>query len=232
MPWPNATFDPIAEVEWFREHGDRALWYQSALCTCGTAIGAPGDVARSLAACQACGGLGRVYPSAPVLIRGIVTAIEQTREVMELGMAIAGNLVWSADPYGPGPIAPYDLLILQLPDGRQFPFEGQVIVRGSGPSDALWYVAEGLTSVTVSDPTTGTVTDYTQYASVSGRTITFSGGGPAAGSQYSVRYLPRYEWVAFAPPMVRVEHGQSLGQRVLLRKRHEVVLFAPPLLEA
>lgn len=226
MPWPNSTLNAFADQQFFLQHGDTAYWYQAQLCSCGTNPGAPSDVARAVTTCKVCGGLGRFYPGTPVFIRGIISNAMQDREILAAGMAVSSeDLVWSADPYSQGPISPYDLIIF-TGDPHTWPFEGQVVKRGNGTTDSTWYTASELVSVTVSDPTTGNVTDYTESGvTLSGKTVDWSNAttSPAANTAYSVKYRAQYEWVAFAPPLVRFEHSQSLGQKVLLRKRHIVV---------
>lgn len=223
MPWPNNTIMPEADKAFFSEQGDRAYWYSGSLCSCGTNPGSPSDRARSVTTCKACGGLGVVYPLPPVYIRGIVSHAMQDRTLLETGMSIsADDLVWSSDPWGEGPISPYDLLVL-VGDPHTWPFEGQVLTRGFGSADALWYTAGALVSVTSSDPSTGIITAYTG-ATISGKNVDWSASAnpPAAGAQYSVTYRAQYEWVCFLPPMVRYENTQSLGQKAVLRKRHIV----------
>lgn len=226
MPWPNSTLNTFADQQFFLEHADTAYWYQAQLCSCGTNPGAPSDVARAYTTCKVCGGLGRFYPGSPTFIRGIISNAMQDREILAAGMAVSSDdLVWSADPWSQGPISPYDLLVLSG-DPHTWPFEGQVITRGSGTTDNLWYTASNLVSVMSSDPTTGAVTDYTDSGVVvNGKTVDWSSAttSPSAGMTYSIKYRAQYEWVCFAPPLVRFEHSQSLGQKVILRKRHIVV---------
>lgn len=233
MPWPNSTFLPQVEMVFFREHGDRANWYQGAICSCVTQ---GSDMAHAQVSCKVCGGLGRFYPNTPAYIRGIVSNAMQDRDLLATGFAISdGDLVFSADPWGEWNIGPLDLLVFDG-DPHQWPFEGQVLTRGTGTTDNLWYTASDLQLVTQSNPSTGAVTQYSGMT-VSGKTIDWSGvsTAPAAGTNYSVKYRAKYEWVCYVPPMVRFEHTQSLGQKVVLRKRHLVVNSATavsPMLQA
>ncbi len=227
MPWPNSSLDVFSDQQFFLEHGDTAYWYQAQLCSCGTNPGAPSDVARAVTTCKVCGGLGRFYPGSPTFIRGIISNAMQDREILEAGMAVSSDdLVWSADPYSQGPISPFDMLVFSG-DPHTWPFEGQVVNRTNGSmTDNLWYTASDIVSIMQSDPYSGAITDYTNSGvTFSGKTLDWTNAtsSPQANTAYSVKYRAQYEWVAFAPPLVRFEHGQSFGQKVILRKRHMVI---------
>lgn len=235
MPWPNSSIPPSIDQRFFFKHGDRAYWYKGQLCNCGTNYGSPSDVARATTVCKVCDGLGRFYPSAPILVRGAVSNAMQDREILATGMPVTSeDLIWSADPYSQGPISPFDMLIL-ITGPHAFSYEGQVVTRGTGTTDTLWYRVNVLPSdgVYQTDPTTGVITEYTG-ATASGKVIDWSSApsGPVAGTAYSVRYRAQYEWVAFAPPLTRFENTQSLGQKVVLRKRQLVLNNLPAFTQA
>ena len=233
MPWPNGSLLPQTDAAFFREHGDRASWYQGVICSCVTQ---GSDMAHAQVSCKVCGGLGRFYPNAPVYINGTVSNALQDRQLLATGFAISdGDLVFSSDPWGDWNIGPLDLLIFDG-DPHQWPFEGQVLIRGTGTIDSLWYTATDLQLVTQSNPSTGVVTQYSGMT-VSGKSVDWSNAttSPTAGTAYSVKYRAQYEWVCYVPPMVRFEHTQSLGQKVVLRKRHLVINSATgvsPMLQA
>ena len=225
MPWPNGSLDTFADQQFFLRQGDTAYWYQAQICPCGSDPNAPSDMSQSNISCQVCGGLGRFYPNAPTRIRGIVSNAIQDRQLLDTGFKLdASDVVWSADPYSDGPLSAFDLLILDG-DPHTWPFEGQVLVRGSGTTDMLFYNASELGDIYTVDPSTGTQTSYTDAgATFSGKTINWSNATsqPSVGQFYSVKYRCQYEWVVYMPPMVRYEKTQSLGQKVVLRKRHIV----------
>lgn len=225
MPWPNSSLNTFADQQFFLRHNDTAYWYQAQICACGSDPNAPSDMSQSNIACNVCGGLGRFYPNAPTLIRGIVSNAIQDRQLLDTGFELDGSdLVWSSDPWDAGPLSPFDLLIL-TGDPHTWPFEGQVLIRGTGTTDTLFYNASQLGDIYTVDPVAGASTSYTDAgATVSGKTIDWSNATsqPYAGTYYSLKYRAQYEWVVYMPPFTRFENTQSFGQKVVLRKRHIV----------
>ncbi len=234
MPWPTSQLDTFADQSFFLEHGDTAYWYQGQICACGSDPNAPSDMSQANTACAVCGGLGRFYPNPPTLIRGIVSNAVQDRQLLDIGFELdVSDLVWSSDPWSPGPLSPLDLLVF-ADDPHTWTFEGQVLIRGAGPTDTLYYNASELGDIYTVDPISGTYTSYTDSGvTVNGKLIDWSNATyqPPQGTYYSVKYRAQYEWVVYIPPMPRFERGQSMGSKVLLRKRHVVLNFGLPTLQ-
>ena len=232
MPWPNSSLDVFADQSFFLEHGDRAYWYQAQMCPCGTDPNAVSDMSQANNSCQVCGGLGVFYPNAPTVIRGTVSNAVEDRTILNTGFQLnASDLIWSSSPWSQGPLSPFDGLILISPQSA-WPFDGQTVVRGSGNTDVLFYTPAGIDAVYTVDSSTGAYTAYTG-ATVSGKSIDWSTAptAPPTGTQYSVRARVQYEWYVYTPPMVRYENTQSLGQKVVLRKRHIVYNSTLPILQ-
>jgi hypothetical protein len=179
------------------------------------------DPNRARMDCAACHGLGLLWIDSGY-IKGLVTNIQQEKELLMAGIASMGDLVFSPSPEYT--LSDYDKIQLTWADG--IPFEGELIQRGSGSTDQSMY---GIMSVppdgciTV-DPTTGDITRYTPGTdfTFSDTAITWIGNQPTANAYYSIKYQALIDWIVFAPPQPRRERGTNLGQKVILQKKHSV----------
>lgn len=207
-------------TQFFTLHAEQIQWAQAVRCGCSNTPTQPNNQA-----CLVCGGLGYFYPAPLATTRAILTSITQTQDLLALGLAQMGDLVCDQPP-GAISLSTWDIVLTTWGAGQ--PFIGEIIVRSSGASDLLTYRANTVYAVVQTNPTSGAVTTYaaTDY-SVSGKTITWLNNAPASGSSYTIRYNATYEWVVFAPGLVRIERGTDFGPRTLLRKREIALPNAP-----
>ncbi len=207
------------------------LVYRGAYCPCTTAMaGTRPDPGQGDPNCPLCGGIGLLYPQAPIPVQALVTASISQRALVEAGLAEPGTLSVATPPGGPQ-LSLWDLCLLPWLSG--IASQGQLLTRGSGTTDQTWYRMETLDGVWSEQ--NGALVTYLQGTdySWSGRTITWLSGGnpPTPGQVYSVRYGARFEWICAGAPQSVVAWGQDLGQRALLKKRHEVFPSASPVIE-
>lgn len=178
--------------------------------------------------CPQCRGDGFIYRDAKK-IRGLLTSINpgRDRRLIESGYAVPGDMTFSPPPSGPF-LTPFDKVTLLVPQPLN---EGQVIMRGAAGleenaqfvtdlatnEDRLWYEAtcsiwcEDINGVIYSEGTDFTFKNHK---------IVWQGNAPDVGTLYTIKYLGYTEWVVYATPMDRVDNCRSLGQRVVLRKKH------------
>lgn len=225
-------YHPVAPIPWLMEglwqdqdqggQAYRLTVYKMTPCPCGTEPGTPPN-----SACQACGGTGILYPTPARTVLGLVTNVTLQTDLVAMGLAEPGDLQVSTRP-GQLHLDPFDLCF--VPWSMGIPMTGELITRGTGPTDTLHYRAALVEGAWTVDPTTGQITPYTLLNdfTVSGRTVTWIGQQPRAGSQYTMRYSGDFEWVVFKPPDQRVAFGVDLGQRAILRKRYILLPNAPP----
>ncbi|MGB9660660.1 MAG: hypothetical protein ACPL5F_01410 [Moorellaceae bacterium] len=225
MPFNNSTFDVAAERRFFEAKSDIVNHYRSMLCPCGS------DPSMALNTCALCGGMGRIYPGIPIQKRVILSRVEQSDpELVAQGLAIAGDLVMSEPIGDPVPAEEFDIII---PQWGGVPFAGQLVTRSSGSTDTLFYQAVTVDKCITVDPATGAITDYVPGVDFTwqDKTITWlTSHAPPTGAVYSIRYTAIFEYVVFAPALLRRERGTDLGARVLLRKRHLVLPNLPDIL--
>lgn len=207
LPW---LFNKLWESESYE-----VTYYQSAFCSCGSAAN-PGNANIN---CAVCHGFGWFYPFPPIKLKGLVSDVQMRKDLLDLGIAEPGDLLFSPLP-GAAHLSDYDLILLPWKQG--VPSEGQLIVRGTGPTDEAYYRMDWVQGAWVTDPVTGKVTSYIPNEDFTweGRTITWIGNQPTPGTTYSIQYSGLFEWIAFVSPQPRIAFGQDLGQRVILRKRH------------
>ncbi len=219
MAW-NSRFFPGDFRQFFRWHAETLQWVQAVRCGCSNTPTNPNNMA-----CLVCGGLGYFYPQPLQYTQAILTSVKQTEDLLALGLAQMGDLVCDQPP-GATSLSPWDLVLTTWTDG--VPFPGEVLVRGTGSTDRLTFRANTVYAVIQTDPATGAVTAYaaSDYT-VSGKTVTWLANAPSAGSAYTVRYNATYEWVVFAPGLVRMERGTNFGPRTILRKREIALPNAP-----
>jgi len=187
------------------------------------------DANRSNPSCKVCLGIGTFYAS-PQWVTGLVANISNSKMLLESGIGLPGDLIFSSQMMDDARLADQDIIKLDWDGGEAY--EGELVRRGVDGTDKFIYDAVEIQAVTQSDPDLGTLasflegTDYTHAANSD--TIDWSLGItnnrviPAAGSVYSVRYRPRFSYIVFIPPAERREKGTNLGQRVILKKRHLV----------
>lgn len=224
MAW-NSRFWPGDMRQFFVQHAERVAWQQAVLCPCGNTPQSP-----RLLACAACGGVGYCYPNPPQTVQAVITRVTETMALQPSGLWLPGDdLVVDQSPTAV-PFAPWDLLMPTWAQGE--PFEGQTLVRGTGTTDALFYRVAAPVWCGSIDPATGAATVYEAGVdfTTSGAAIQWLGTAnqPAAGTSYSFRYNPEWQWVIFAAPQMRYERGTNLGARAGARKRHLVLQNVPP----
>lgn len=225
MPFDNSTFDPTADRQFFDSKGELVLHYRSILCPCRS------NPATALNTCVLCGGVGRIYPDQPVQKRVILSRVEQSDpELVAQGLAIAGDLTMSEPIGDPAPAEEYDIII---PQWGGMPFSGQLVTRGSGNTDTLFYRAITVDRCISVDSTTGKITDYSPGVDFAwqDKVVTWlTTNKPPAGTVYSIRYTAIFEYTVFAPALLRKERGTDIGAKALLRKRHLVLPNLPGIL--
>lgn len=224
MSW-NSRFALRDQIRFFDRHAERVQWAQAVRCGCSNTPENPSN-----SACVVCGGLGYFYPQGLHTTRMILTSIRQQEDLVMMGLAQMGDLIGDQPP-GAVSLSSWDLVLTTWTDGM--PFIGTTLVRGNGSTDNLPYRAQAVYAVVQTDPTTGAVTTYapTDYT-VHGKTLTWLANAPATGSSYTIRYNASYEWVVFAPGLVRIERGTNFGPRTLLRKREIILPNLPDLLSS
>lgn len=213
MPLTNARHDILAQRRLTREHGEFVTLYRVMPCSCkGNPEGHPNPI------CLVCGGSGRAYGMAQD-VKGLIAGLNsQDKTLLVSGVAMPGDMTFSPDVVPMIPIHDYDVLRLRY--GQ--PYEGDVLVRGS--DDDLNYLPAAILLVEQHDPTTGARTSYaldTDFTLSGLNLVWLDDHGPELGQSYTVKYSAYYDWVAYpGVTMHRIARGTSLGQRVLLRKRH------------
>lgn len=224
----NSTFDTRQDWRFIREKGDYVEWSAARKCSCSDEM----DANRANPLCKICSGTGTWY-EAPVWIEGLVANISNSKMLMEAGIALPGDLVFSARMLDDARLADRDLIKLSDWEGGEA-YEGELVRRSSVLDvDRLIYNAVELQAVTQSDPDLGTVASFVEGThfthATNSDTLDWTLGitnvlvTPAIGSVYSVRYRPHFSYIVFVPPAERRERGTNLGQRVVLKKRHLVL---------
>lgn len=225
MPINNSSIDISQQQAFIKLKGEWVKYYRGLKCTCsliqqGSTLP---DANRADPNCSGCNGLGWIWIDSG-LIQGMVTNIDQHKELIQAGILSPGDLVFT--PTLDVTISDYDKIQLTWAEG--LPFEGETIQRGSGVTDNTLY---GIVSVPPGsciqvNSANGDITTYTSGADFSfdGSQITWglSDNQPLMGSTYSLKYQALIEWIAWMPPQPRYERGTNLGQRVPLKKKHVV----------
>lgn len=216
-------FDFPSHDDFVARHGDVVIWRSAVKCSC-SSTNTP-DANRSRTDCDLCDGLGFVY-AAPVSLTGLATSIEYSKQLLDAGIGAPGNMVLGLAPDEPNFVSDYDIIQLTVPGGE--PYEGDTLQRRiDGLPDELAYTPVKITTCFsiipgVDDVSPDTRVNYVRGVdfTISGRSLTWiTGHGPDPGTPFSIKYTAQFDWEVFNAPMVRVEAGQSLGQRALLRKR-------------
>lgn len=215
--------------DFIKRHGEYVNYSVGMKCSCSGSVLTTGssyaDPNRANITCKVCGGLG-IFWQTPTTIIGIVTNIEQHKDLVMAGVAQPGDLVFSPDLQNT--LSSLDKIQLTWSDG--VPYEGELIVRSStGNTDTTFYGVTSVVDCLVADPVTGNIThykpnvDFTFNATNPTNSITWNTGkGPAAGTVYSLKYAAVIDWIAFVPPRPRYDNMINIGQRVVLKKKHTV----------
>lgn len=237
MPLNNSSLFLAYEREFFDRHAEYVTWYRGVWCSCAPtqdAYGNPNpfpDPSQADPTCAVCGGLGWFVLGPPATIRGVISKVLQDKDMLPYGLEESGAMIFTCPPDTSPRLSDLDLIIPQWPPGMTY--MGQLVTRGTGSSDTLFYTVAEMQAVTQSNPSTGQVTVYREGVdyTVSGKVLTWIGSSPPSpGSVYSVKYAAAFEFVVFLPPQPRYERGTDLGQRVILYKRHLIYQGAPNIL--
>ena len=207
-----------------RSYGDWVIWEQGLPCACRAAPGL-----RMAAGCSRCEGEGFVWVE-PEKLKGILMPAHADRRLAAMGWLGPADLTFSTDVHHR--IQDFDRITLLAP----LPTEPEVITRGQGHRDGLPGLAseEDRLAYQAARPITCVVPDHPSESFIHGDAYVFAGKTlrwlrpPPEGTVYVVKYEALTEWVAFASPIEVIDRGASLGQRVLLRKRHLVNLRENP----
>lgn len=154
-------------------------------------------------------------------ITGLVTDISQNLELMETGVFMPGDCIFS--PLSDHKVSEGDKIIFTWP----LPYgQGDALVRGATASDRLYYSAvSGMACIDEDKVFYRYGTDYRMQDKQivwdwTGKAATAK--APAAGKRYTVKYMAFIEWLAFVPPVTRISSGADMGEKVMLRKKHLV----------
>lgn len=152
-------------------------------------------------------------------IWGLVTDVRQSKELAALGLWLPGDCVFS--PESKDLISEDDKIIFTwpLPHGS-----GDVRVRGAGDADRLVY--EAIRAIWCEDQDKVRYTEGTDFY-LDGKEIVWTWAtkdpgakAPAAAKRYVIKYTAFLEWIVFIPPVERQSHGDKIGSKVMLRKKH------------
>lgn len=226
MPIPVPPIDLFVE-----EEGEQVRHLIGMRCFCHGADGQPDPN------CTAHENGGWLYHNERTIV-GLVTDISQRRELMETGVFMPGDAVFS--PLTQDTVSEGDKIIFTWP----LPYgQGDTIVRGTGATDRLYYEAVssiycvdefknvykegrdfvlGLKAIlwlSGSTPDDRAAFQPYAYTELSYQTSTRALPMPA-GRRYTIKYKAYIEWIAFVPPVERITHGDDLGSKVMLRKKH------------
>lgn len=197
--------------------------------------GKPGNQ-RNLS-CPQCNGDGFRYRNARK-VKGLITSLDpgKNRTLFEAGYAVLGDAVFSPD-IDAGIITDFDKITICAPQPVN---EGQVIRRGShtieenatfdtdlaNNEDRLWY--RPACSIWCEDEN-GVVYSQGSDFTFDAKKIVWEGNTPDLNTLYTVKYSAYLEWVAYETPFARIDRNRSLGQRVLIRKKHVTFTTDSPL---
>ncbi len=208
----------------FRSRGEWVQWSAGRKCSCSAEL----DASRANPNCRVCFGTGTFYASSQWIL-GLVANISNSKMLLETGIGVPGDLIFSPPmmDYGHA-IADQDQIVLGWDTGEAY--DGDLLIHGSSGTDRLIYGASEVTAVTQSDSGLGTVASFLEsqdftHALNSDSLVwltTQNAVSPAIGSTYSVRYRANFVWIAMIPPAERRERGTSLGSRIILRRKHLV----------
>jgi len=178
--------------------------------------------------CSICQGDGYIYRNGRC-IKGLLTSVQAgpNRKLLEGGYAVIGDAVFSPSLKA-GHIGDFDRITLTVSDSVG---DGQNILRnaaylyesatkdiGVEPNeDRLWYMAD---CALWCEDENGVV--YTQNSDfiLEDKLIRWLANKPDDGVFYTLKYTAYLEWIVYNTPLLRVDSGTSLAQKVLIRKKH------------
>lgn len=205
MPIPVDAVDSFVEDE-----GEEVRHLTGLRCFCHGADGQPDPN------CKQHESGGWLYVDEKIIV-GLVTGISQHRELMETGVFMPADCVFS--PLTENTVSEGDKIIFTWP----LPYgQGDPLVRGAGNSDNLYYA--GVSNLFCIDEDKVIYKPELDFKLVD-KTIVWKWAGktgvtPAEGTRYTIKYKAYIEWIAFVPPMERISHGEDIGSKVMLRKKH------------
>jgi hypothetical protein len=204
---------PVPDIDQFtEEEGEEVLHSIGMRCFCHGADGQPDPNCREHENC------GWLYLNEEPIV-GLVTDISQRRELMETGVFMPGDCVFS--PTSENVISEGDKITFTWP----LPYgQGDVLLRNNSDQDGLYYSAvKGMVCIDEFKTFYKQDRDYQLY----GKAIVWSWAGkpvdgksPSIGTKYAVKYTAYLEWIAFVPPITRISSGENVGDKVILRKKH------------
>jgi hypothetical protein len=233
MTLPDWNFQYLEEL--IEARGDAVILETGVACTCRredalasltTEGGQPATLRRLN--CPTCQGDGFIYRNARC-VRGLITSLQAgpNRKLLEGGYAVPGDVVFSPS-LNIGILADFDKVTLtkSSPVG-----DGQVIMRGRGTraenadrstnltddEDRLWY--HGDCAIWCEDENQ-VIYDQGADFVISGRVVRWLDKRPDVGTFYTLKYTAFLEWIVYNTPMARIDNSRSLGQKVVLRKKH------------
>jgi hypothetical protein len=228
-------FDFARLEELIEARGDTVILETAVACTCRNGDlhsalilreGKPANQ-RSLS-CPQCQGDGFLYRNAR-RVSGLITSLDpgRNRQLYEMGYAVPGDATFSPSLRA-GVVTDFDKITFCTPAPTN---EGQVIRRGGHTfednvqyvtdletnEDRLWYRPS---CAIWCEDSNGVV--YSQGADFvfENKKIQWTGNQPDLGTLYTLKFTAYLEWVAYSTPFARVDRGRSLGQRVMIRKKH------------
>lgn len=206
-----------------RTYGDWVTWERGLPCACRAA-----GPLRMSAGCSRCDGNGFVWIDRQKL-KGIVMPAHTDRRFSTMGWLNPGDLIFSTDVHHR--IHDFDRITLTTP----LTTEPEVITRGQAHRDGVLGLAPTEDRLAYQAVTPGVcfAHEHPDHRFHHGDAYVFVGKTirwlkpPPDGTVYVIEYEALTEWVAFSSPLETIDRGKSLGQRVVLRKRHLVALSEP-----
>ncbi len=187
--------------------------------------------------CRNCQGDGFLYRNATP-IRGLLTSIQSgaNKQLIDSGFMIPGDCTFSPLLEQCPTLSDFDKITFTHAQPIN---EGQVILRNAArlghnqtiptdlteDEDRLWYQSD---CALWCEDEYGVVYKQGPDFLLQGRKIQWIGNRPEINTFYTVKYKAYLEWVLWASPFERIDHGRTLGPRVLLRKKHVYLSTGSP----
>jgi hypothetical protein len=160
---------------------------------------------------------GHLYRN-PQRITGLVTGITQHKVLIDSGIFLPGDVVFS--PESGNIVTEGDKIQFTWPE----PYgEGEILRRGQPDYENTYY--EAVKALHCSDEKGNIYTQDVDFRFV-GKKIEWRWAGkvggtvPNLGIRYMLKYTAFLEWLAFDVPMERISHGNDMGTKVGMRKIH------------
>lgn len=206
------------QANFVASRGDPVLWRRAYKCPC--TIRGDADGNRASVNCKVCDGLGNTYAT-PVAMTGILVNCSFRKDLLETGLVEPGDYLLSLSPFERNFVSDFDVINLTNRQGESY--DGDTIQRlETGPDLLSFALVVFFKCFSIDLSNDDAITEYLPGVdfTVSGRQLTWlTNRGPDVGTNYEIKYTARFDWEAYVTPMTRIERGNSLGQRVLLRKR-------------